>query len=331
MSFLRKFSSLRPLKKWFPLAGIFPLLFLFHLGANPVERTFFGFDTFITVRLPQRHARHFEAIESLIYRYDHLWNRFSPDSLIFRINTSSSWVEVDDATFYLLEEAVSLSQDTEGMFCPLVGGLMDLWGFTARPKVPEPSEITEELRRIRESTIMFDEGRRAVLLFGGAKLDLGGIAKGYLVDLIAHFLKEQGVEWFLINAGGTVLGEGRTWSVGILRPQGEGLMGKVVVEGLCVSTSADSFRFFEENGKHYHHILNPFTGYPGSVFRSVTVVAQSGLLADVLSTAIMAGDSSFLERILRRFPGVFVFALQRDGKICMYPKEQSIFEVVDEK
>jgi len=331
MPFLRKFPSLRSLKKWFPLVGIFPLLFLFRLGATPVEKTFFGFDTFITVKLPQRHAGYFETIENLIHHYDHLWNRFSPNSLVFHINTSSSWVEVDDDTFHLLKEAVSLSRDTEGMFCPLVGGLMDLWGFTTRPKVPEPSEITEELRRIRESTIMLDEERKAVLLLGGAKLDLGGIAKGYLVDLVARFLKEQKVEWFLINAGGTVLGEGRTWSVGILHPQGEELMGKVVVEGLCVSTSADSFRFFEENGERYHHILNPFTGYPGSVFRSVTVVAQSGLLADALSTAIMAGDSSFLERVLRRFPRVYVFALQRDGRVCMYPREQDVFEVVDEK
>lgn len=331
MPFLWEYPSLRSLKKWFPLIGIFSLLFLFHFGATPAEKTFFGFDTFITVKLPQRHARHLEAIEKLIHHYDRLWNRFSPESLVFQINTSSSWVEVDDDTFHLLKEVMSLSRDTEGMFCPLVGGLVDLWGFTTHPKAPEASEITAELRRIHESTIMLDEKRKAVLLLGGAKLDLGGVAKGYLVDLLARFLKEQNVEWFLINAGGTVLGEGRAWSVGILHPQREKLMGKVVVRGLCVSTSAGSFRFFEEGGKRYHHIFNPFTGYPGSVFQSVTVVAQGGLLADALSTAIMAGDFSFLERIIGRFPKVYVFALQRDGKVCMYPAEQNVFEVTDEE
>jgi len=104
---------------------------------------------------------------------------------------------------------------------------------------------------------MFDERERSVLRRGGAQLDLGGIAKGYFVDLLTQLLRERNVGSFLINAGGTVSGLGRVWKVGVLHPRRAGLLGRIAVNGLCVSTSADTFRFFEVDGKRYHHILNP--------------------------------------------------------------------------
>lgn len=327
MSLLWKRSALRAFVRWSPLLfGGTVLFFLFCFYNAPVQKTFLGFDTFVEVELPKRYAGLFPEIESLIHRYDGFWNRFSSQSLVSRINNSHSWVAVDGETFHLLKETFALSEKTHGMFCPLVGNLIDLWGFPHSPRVPESWEIERELRTIHESTIMFDEGKRAVVLVGKAELDLGGVAKGYLVDLLVRFLREKGVERFLINAGGTVFGIGKSWKVGILHPREGKLLGRITINGLCVSTSADSFRFFEEHGKRYHHIINPFTGYPGSAFVSVTVVAPSGILADVLSTALMAGDEVFFTRITQEFPEISVLAVKENGEILTSPGMQKIFE-----
>lgn len=312
--------------KWLffvPLGIVVLLLSL--SSAVSLRRTFLGFDTFIEVELPKRHASLFSEIAHLVRQYDALWNRFSSESLIARINTSHLWVPLDDETFFLLKKAFALSEKTCGMFCPLVGGLMDLWGFSTNPHVPDPQDLERELQVIQKSTIMFDEGRKAVILAGDAKLDLGGVAKGYFVDLLAGFLKERGVKRFLINAGGTIFGAGKTWEVGILHPRKEGLLGKIQIRDLCVSTSGDYFRFFERDGERYHHILNPKSGYPGTTFASVTVVAPQGILADVLSTAIMAGDENFLSYVFSEFPEVAILAVKRDGSMVLSPKMRGLF------
>ncbi|MCS7242815.1 FAD:protein FMN transferase [Candidatus Caldatribacterium sp.] len=301
------------------------LLSLFS-SATPLRRTFFGFDTFIEVELPRKYISLFPEIDRLVRQYDALWNRFSSESLITRINTSHLWIPLDSETFHLLKEAVTLSEKTRGMFCPLIGGLMDLWGFSTTPRVPDPRDLARELQVIRESTIMFDEERKAVARVGEAKLDLGGIAKGYFVDLLVRFLRERGVTRFLINAGGTVFGAGKTWEVGILHPRKRELLGRVKVRNLCVSTSADSFRFFEKDGNRYHHILNPKNGYPGKTFISVTVIAPRGSLADALSTAIMAGDEVFLSSVLGEFPGIAVLAVKEDGSLVLSPSMRGLFQ-----
>lgn len=326
MSLLWNRTPFRTLK-WVLLAfgGIAVLLFSSFLEA-PLRRTFLGFDTFVEVELPKKNASLFPEIALLVRQYDALWNRFSSQSSIARINASHLWIPLDEETFRLLKEAFALSEKTRGMFCPFIGGLMDLWGFSAEPRIPDPWDLERELRNIQGSTIMFDEKGRAVLREGEAKLDLGGIAKGYFVDLLVRFLRERNVRYFLINAGGTVFGSGKIWRVGILHPRGKGLLGSIRIRDLCVSTSADSFRFFERDGKRYHHILNPKNGYPGETFISVTVVAPRGALADVLSTAIMAGDEAFLSYILEEFPEIAVLAMRRDGSVVLSPKMRELFE-----
>lgn len=326
MPFLWNRSSFRGFVKWlfFVPLGIVVLLLSFSSVVS-LRKTFLGFDTFIEVELPKKHASLFSEVARLIRQYDTLWNRFSSESLVARINASHLWVPLDDETFFLLREAFALSEKTRGMFCPLVGGLMDLWGFSTNPCVPDPRDLERELQAIRESTIMFDEEKKAVIRTGEAKLDLGGIAKGYFVDLLVKFLKERGVKRFLINAGGTIFGAGKTWEVGILHPRKGGLIGKIQIRDLCVSTSADYFRFFEKDGKRYHHILNPKSGYPGETFASVTVVAPQGVLADVLSTAIMAGDEAFLSYVFAEFPEAAILAVRRDGSMVLSPKMRGLF------
>ncbi|MCX7667318.1 MAG: FAD:protein FMN transferase [Atribacterota bacterium] len=274
--------------------------------------TFFGFDTIIEVTLPRRYAFLTKEIEHLIAHFDRLWNRFSPESAVWMINHTGS-CEVDADTLSILKEAMQLSQDTGGFFCPLVASLLDLWGFSTNPRVPEAQEIRKAVQELSRSYLVI-EGQR-VSLQGKGQLDLGGIAKGYVVDSLASFLKGKGVHKALINAGGQVFGFGTAWKVGIFNPVTDRVMGYIIIDDMSVSTSGDYFRFFEQEGVRYHHVINPLTGYPGDDFRSVTVVAPRGVLADVLSTAILAGGHEALALVRRNFGDLAILTIDAKGEL----------------
>jgi len=226
---------------------------------------------------------------------------------------------VDEDTAQLIAETIQLFELTNGFFCPLIAPLLDLWGFSSpQPRVPAQEMVRETIEEIAESRLSL-QGRE-VSLSGEGKLDLGGSAKGYLVDVLTTFLTGRGVRKFLINAGGQVLGFGKPWRVGIFDPVNEKVAGYIIIENTSVSTSGDYFRFFEEGGVRYHHILNPFTGYPGRDFRSVSVVAKRALVADVLSTAILAGGREALYLILERFPEIKVLTIDAQGNWEFFSK-----------
>lgn len=276
--------------------------------------TFFGLDTLIEVTLPRRYAFLTKDIEYTIARFDRLWNRFSPESVVWMINHTRS-CEVDGDTLSILKEAVRLSQDTEGFFCPLIAPLLDLWGFSANPRIPEEQEIRKVVQEISQSRLVI-EGQR-ISLQGKGQLDLGGIAKGYVVDSLVSLLKSKGVHKALINAGGQVFGFGAKWRVGIFNPVTGKVAGYIIIDNMSVSTSGDYFRFFERDGIRYHHVVNPLTGYPGDDFRSVTVVASRGVLADVLSTAILAGGNEALLLVKEKFGDLAFLTIDAKGKLLI--------------
>lgn len=295
---------------------LFLVLAFFYLssGMTMDHYTFFGLDTIIEVTLPRRYAFLTRDIEYTIAHFDRLWNRFSPESVVWKINHARS-CEVDADTLSILKEATRLSQDTGGFFCPLVAPLLDLWGFSTNPRVPEEQEIRKVVQEISQSYLVI-EGKR-VSLMGEGQLDLGGIAKGYVVDSLVSLLKSKGVNKALINAGGQVFGFGTEWKVGILNPVTGKVAGYIIIENMSVSTSGDYFRFFERDGIRYHHVVNPLTGYPGDDFRSVTVVASRGVLADVLSTAILAGGNEALLLVEKNFGNLAFLAINAKGEFLI--------------
>lgn len=300
---------------WFPvLLVLFLVLAFFYLSSGMImdHYTFFGLDTIIEVTLPRRYAFLIKDIEYTIAHFDRLWNRFSSESVVWMINHARS-CEVDADTLSILKEAMRLSQDTGGFFYPLVAPLLDLWGFSTNPRVPEEQEIRKVVQEISQSYLVI-EGQR-VSLVGKGQLDLGGIAKGYVVDSLVSLLKSKGVHKALINAGGQVFGFGAKWKVGIPNPVTGRVLGYIIIDDVSVSTSGDYFRFFERNGIRYHHVVNPLTGYPGDDFRGVTVVAPRGVLADVLSTAILAGGNEALLLVGKKFENSALLTIDAKGRL----------------
>ncbi|MBQ3195150.1 MAG: FAD:protein FMN transferase [Clostridia bacterium] len=180
---------------------------------------------------------------------------------------------------------------TEGAYNPCVYPLVKLWGFTTgNYNVPSEDKIAESIKLVNESKIVFKQ--EGICIEGDGAADFGGIAKGYASDVLREHLKSQGVDGAVISLGGNIATvgskpDGKKWSIGINSPKGNGgLLGTLLLGECAVVTSGSYFRNFVENGKFYHHIIDPQSGEPAdSGLVSVTVIAKDAALADGLSTA----------------------------------------------
>ena len=230
-------------------------------------------------------------------------------------------VAVSGELITVLRRALFFADITDGAFNPAIGPLVKLWGIGAeKARLPEEHEIAAALPLTNHRDVEVDEANRTVFLkHEGMSLDLGGIAKGYAADELAGILKEAGVRRAVIDLGGNIYAHGsktakQKWRIGIqnpLSPRGEYLAVEEAADKTLV-TSGVYERFFEKDGIRYHHILDPKTGYPAdSGLLSVTVIAESSLDADALSTSLFVLGYDRGAGLLSRFPGaeaVFVFS-----------------------
>jgi len=218
---------------------------------------------------------------------------FQPESEISLLNASAgcSSVPVSADTFLLLSESRRYSAISGGAFSITTRALSALWEIHARcGTVPSRMEVEHALTLVDDQDILLDEeAQTAELRRFGQSVDLGAIAKGYAADEVRRILLEGGVTGALINLGGTVCVIGDAKHVGIQHPDSvTGIaMGRISLKNACAVTSGDYERFYEVDGTRYHHIVDPRTGYPSkSGLRSVTLIGESALALDALSTAV---------------------------------------------
>jgi thiamine biosynthesis lipoprotein len=237
-----------------------------------------------------------KAAEAEALRLERLLSRFLPESDIGRINALAGVkaAEIHSETCNLLSHAIELSTLSQGLFDITIGPLVDLWDYKHASEPPAQDRIHKLLPLINYRDLSLDPSKRtAGLKCAGQSLDPGGIGKGYASDHFMEIFKEYGVLSAFSNIGGNVstLGckpDGTPWRVGIRHPRQDGLIGVVEVAGKAVVTSGDYERYFlDKRGKRFHHILHPLTGYPAeSGLISATVVAESAMTADALSTVL---------------------------------------------
>lgn len=215
------------------------------------------------------------------------------ESDIYKLNETGSGTLSED-TKDIVEEALKINKTTKGAFDISIYPLMVKWGFTTQKyNVPSKNEISKLLENVDSSKIIFDEKSGSIKLDKNMKVDLGGIAKGYTSSRVMQIFKQCGVTSGLVSLGGNVqaLGtktDGENWQIAIENPdKSSDYIGVVSVKDKAVITSGGYERYFEKNGKIYHHILDPKTGYPAeSGLKSVTIVSDNGTLADALSTSL---------------------------------------------
>lgn len=301
------------------LCTAFLLLLAGCSGEEPVRRELTAMDTFMTLTVYGQSPAAAEAllenaageIESL----EGLLSVTNPDSEIYRANHSGGGaVSLSDPARELLENALALCEETGGALDVTVYPAVRAWGFTTGDyRVPEEAELSALTDRIDYTQVSLDGG--SLTLPDGMELDLGSVAKGWTGDRLMSLFREAGVTSAIVELGGNVqaLGakpDGSPWRVAVQSPEG-GYAGVLEIKDKAVVTSGGYQRYFEQDGKRYHHIIDPATGYPAeSGLTSVTVVADCvsddgmGTLCDAFSTALfIMGEEKALD-FWREWQGV---------------------------
>jgi thiamine biosynthesis lipoprotein len=263
--------------------------------AAEASRQLFAMDTFMTLTAYGTDAQ--EAVDAAadeITRLDAILSTGDSESEIYQINQQGGGILSED-TAYLVERSLSLYQETDGAFDIAIYPVMEAWGFTTDEfRVPEESELEELLTRCDAGEIQYDpESKEITFGMDGMRIDLGGIAKGYTSGRIMDIFREYGITSGLVNLGGNVQTcgtktDGSLWRVAVQDPaDSEEYIGILSVSDQAVITSGGYERYFEEDGRTYHHIIDPTTGYPAeNGLISVTVISSDGTLADGLSTSL---------------------------------------------
>lgn len=290
--------------------------------ADSHETTLFAMDTVMTLTVYGDEALLNEAAER-INQLERELSVTDEDSTIYALNRAGSGTLTGDCAA-LLSQALELCAQTGGALDVSIYPVVRAWGFTTGEyAVPEEDVLRELLTNVDYTRIAFDETTGRVSLDAGMEIDLGSVAKGYTGDLLTALFRDAGVTSALLNLGGNVqaLGskpDGSPWRIAVQDPLGDGYLGTLEVEDQAVITSGGYERFFEQNGQTYWHILDPATGAPTrSGLISVTVVGESGLLCDGLSTALFVMGYEDAVEFWRKTGGFELVLVSEDGQIFL--------------
>ncbi|MFH0962605.1 MAG: FAD:protein FMN transferase [Planctomycetota bacterium] len=237
------------------------------------------------------------------------------ESELSRLNREADGTlrKVSPELFHVIERAFAMSELTEGAFDVTVRPSLELWREAAkRGAPPSAEEIAEALTFVGYGKVKLASEEHAVALPTGMSIDLGGIAKGYAVDLASEALRKAGITSFLINAGGDLFAEGlradgRPWRIYIQDPWSEKevkTLRRIVLVGRSAATSGHYYRFTEIAGHRYSHIVDPRTGMPvEGVAASATAIGLNALETDALATALCVLGGKKAEEVVERVNG----------------------------
>lgn len=287
-------------------------------GRSSCEKTSVAMGTVVTVKLFGFGAKNdLDKIETEINGLENSvlsWRKEGSD--VYRINKGSgTQVSVSPDTVKIIGQCIDISDDCGGVFDITIGNVTKLWDFGGNnQRLPSDDEIKTALGSVGYKNVSISGN--AVQIKKGQSLDLGAVGKGFVCDKIKELLDKGRTKSAVVSVGGSLLIYGnRPFSVGIVNPDNDKQsVGTLKLKDTCVSTSGNYEKYFEQDGKRYHHILNATTGYPAtSEFKSVTVVCESGLISDALSTVCyIAGYRKSIE-ILKKFDAEAVFIFNNNA------------------
>jgi thiamine biosynthesis lipoprotein len=217
---------------------------------------------------------------------------------------AGEWGSVSEPLFHILTRSVEIAASTNGAFDPTVGPIVALWRESRRTRrFPDPRMLDSARALVDWRRIELDSsGRRVRLATAGMRLDLGGIAKGYILQQAIETLRHRSIPSSLIEGGGDIaLGDAPPGTTGwkITLPESA-----VALANVSIATSGPQSQFVEIAGKRYSHIVDPRTGLGLTNNLSATVIATDGALADALATALTVSDAAAAARLQKRYPAV---------------------------
>jgi thiamine biosynthesis lipoprotein len=311
--------------------------------SSPISETGFFMGTVVKIALYDKKEE--DIIKKGFNRIKEIENEVSINidgTEIDKVNDSSGKapIKVGNDAFEITKQGLQYSKLSEGSFDITIGPIVKLWSIgLPEAKVPTQGEIDATLKLVGYERLQVkDEDKSIFLKDEGMKIDLGAIAKGYTADAVADVLRQNGVTSAIIDLGGNVFAlgsrtDGGFWKVGIQDPFEERgqIIGTIEVKDKSIVTSGIYERFLEKDGKKYHHILNPFNGYPfDNEIAGVTIVSDKSIDGDALSTSVFSkglkGGMEFIERI----QGVEAIFVTKDKKIYITSGLKNNFKITKE-
>lgn len=272
------------------------------------------------------------AIAAVLSRFDqlhhklHAWQPSDLQRLNAVFASPGKRATIDDELAFILQDAKTFSQQTNGLFNPAIGNLIRLWGFQSDTPLSAPPAADLVAKQVTLKPTMdavHVENHQAWSDNPAVRIDLGGYAKGYALDQAAAILRQQGIRNALVNIGGNVMALGhhgdRPWEVGIQHPRQPGVIATLELgDGEAIGTSGDYQRYFESGGKRYCHLIDPRSSRPADGMQSVTIVVsgtRSGVRSDVLTKPLFIAGIPDLPRLSRQLGTPLVLAIDQTGQV----------------
>lgn len=266
-----------------------------------------------------------EGITQKLSEYNLMFSTYVKESVISKINDNVP-TELTDEFITCFNKSMEVSEITNGAFDITAGALVNAWGFGPERKKHMTQEIVDSLLQITGYQKVKLEDGKIIKENPNIKIDMSAISKGYTSDLIANFLAQKGCKNYMVEIGGEVAAKGinergKTWSIGINKPDEEALFGssglqaKVKLTDHGLATSGNYRNFYVEDGKKYAHTIDTKAGYPvqHSILSS-TVVANNCMTADAFATAFMVLGLEEGIEVARKVPGIEVFFIYANEK-----------------
>lgn len=261
------------------------------------------------------------AVMTEMGRIDAAYSPYRESSELSRLNREapSGWVDVSAELFDLLLQSRRMSELSGGAFDITFASVGRFFDYRQGNR-PDDEQLRQAIEGIDYRHVELDEqASRVRFSRPEVYVDLGGIAKGYAVDLGIAILRRAGVTQASVSAGGDsyILGDrrGKPWTVGIRDPRSDAMTVVLPLSDTAVSTSGDYERFFEEDGVRYHHILNPATGESARKARSVTILGERTVFTDALSTSVFVLGAEKGLALINRLPGVDAIIIDDSGRL----------------
>ena len=275
-----------------------------------------------------------KEVETDLKYMHYAWHAWQPGP-IGRINSllqTTGTFSANPSVLGPISRARELAIASDHLFNPAISQLIKLWGFhDDQPHGPPPS--AEQIKQLlAQNPRMDDISIDAVRMQSKnphVRLDLGGVAKGYGVEQIITLLQNRGIHNAIVNAGGDLKAIGRhgdrPWTVGIRDPNNrKGVLASLEVnDGESVFTSGSYERYYDYEGKRYHHIIDPRTGYPAEGTLSVTVIHRDATIADAAATALLVAGPKDWQRIARQMGIEAVLLVDDKNNIYITPPMQA--------
>ena len=290
---------------------------------SSIDHTTFCFDTVVQIKIPECDKKKAnQVLESVIKD----WNLLEPTlsaydelSEVSKINISgaSEPINISINLRDILLRSREISVQTNGAFDITIRPVLKLWDFNSQI-IPDKEAISSALPKVCYEGI--STGFNTIECDPAIEIDLGGIAKGFLVDYGISKFTLEGINNILIDAGGDLYASGtnmgKPWRIGIQHPRKpDELIGVLEITDRAVATSGDYERYFIKDGIRYHHILDPKTGYPARGCISATVLAPDTMTADAWATAVFVMGESYFEKQNDKFPEIDVIMVLPDGRV----------------